>query len=316
MPVHLERAAQELADATANPPYLFELGPDKGRAVLDDLQGGVVRKAAVDISDIVVPTPFGDLAVRIVRPQWGASTLPAVLYLHGAGWVFGNTHTHDRLVRELAVGSHAAVVFPSYELSPEAKYPTALEQCYAATQWLRRHGLRHGLDPERMAVAGDSVGGNLAIALCLLASEREGIPFCYQALFYPVTDAAMELPSYGEFATGYHLRSDAMAWFWEQYTSHDSERDEITASPLRASAERLAVLPPTLVVTAEADILRDEGEAFASKLRAAGVEVAAVRFGGTIHDFVMLNALADTGAARAATSLAVASLRQALGTAL
>jgi len=247
-----------------------------------------------------------------VRPRQARGPLPAIVYLHGAGWVFGNSHTHDRLIRELAVGAGAAVVFPSYSLSPEARYPTAIEECYAVAAWVAEQGATCDLDPARIAVAGDSVGGNMSIALTLLAKERGGVGFRHQTLFYPVTDARFDTGSYEEFATGYFLRRDAMQWFWDQYTTDPAERAQITASPLRASVEQLAGLPQTLLITGEADVLRDEGEAFASKLREAGVPVTAVRFQGIIHDFVMLNALARTQAARGAMTLAIGTLRQAL----
>jgi acetyl esterase/lipase len=250
--------------------------------------------------------------VRIVRPPHTRERLPVIVYVHGAGWVFGNGHTHDRLVRELAAGVRAAVVFPHYSLSPEARYPTAIEESYATAAWVARYGADHGLDPGRIAVAGDGVGGNMAIAVSLLASQRGGISFRQQVLFYPATDARFDTGSYEEFATGYFLRRDTMQWFWDQYTADPAERTQITASPLRATHAQLTGLPPTLVVTAEADVLRDEGEAFANKLRDAGVPVTAVRYQGIIHDFVMLNALAGTQAARSAVALAVTTLREAL----
>jgi acetyl esterase len=316
MSVHLEPAAQEFADATADPPYLFELGPEKGRLAVDDAQSGRIAKHAVDIEErLLTVGPSGEVSVRIVRPQQRPATLPVILYIHGAGWVFGNSHTHDRLVRELAHRVGAAVVFPNYSLSPEARYPTAVEENFAVAEWIAQHGLEVGIDPERMAVAGDSVGGNMAIAVALLANERGGLSFRQQVLFYPVTDANFDTGSYSEFGTGYFLRRDAMQWFWDQYTTNDEQRAEATASPLLASVEQLAGLPPTLVITAEADVLRDEGEAFAVKLRQAGVAVTAARFQGTIHDFVMLNALAETAAARGAMDLAVGGLRGSLGTA-
>ena len=316
MGVELEPAARRFAEATAVPPYLFDLGPEAGRAVVDQVQSGPVAKAAVDISDAKIPGgPSGEVAVRILRPQRSPGTLPVIVYVHGGGWVFGTRHTHDRLVRELAVGARAAVVFPDYGLSPGAKHPTAIEECYAVATWVAAHGIEHGLDPERIAVAGDSVGGNMAIALSLLAAERHGVSFRQQVLFYPVTDASFETASYEEFATGYFLRRDAMQWFWDQYTADPADREQATASPMRATARQLAGLPPTLVITAEADVLRDEGEAFAARLREAGVPVTAVRCLGVIHDFVMLNALAETAAARAAMTLASAALRDALGTA-
>ena len=179
-----------------------------------------------------------------------------------------------------------------------------------AARWVGRFGREHGLDAERLAVAGDSVGGNMATVITLLSRERGEPDIRLQLLFYPVTDAAFDTASYHQFAEGYHLRRDAMMWFWEQYTRHPGERSEITASPLRAGVAQLQGLPPALIVTAEADVLRDEGEAYANKLREAGVRVTAVRFQGTIHDFVMLNALATSAAARGAIALATAWLRE------
>jgi acetyl esterase len=313
VPVSLDRAAREFAEATALPPYLFDLGPAAGRALVDEIQGRPVTKPPADVRDLVIPGgPTGEVAVRIIRPLDAPALLPVLLYAHGIGWVFGNRHTHDRLLRELAVGAQAAVVFPEYSRAPEAKYPIAIEECYAVASWVTGHGTEHGLDPDRMAVAGDGAGGCLAIAIALLAAERHGAAFRQQVLFYPVTDARFDTASYDEYATGYFLRRDTMQWFWDQYTSDPAQRSEATASPLSATARQLAALPPTLVITAEADVVRDEGEAFAERLMAAGVPVAAVRFQGTIHDFVLLNALSGSQAAKSATALAAGVLRQAL----
>lgn len=309
----LEPAAQEFADATANPPFLYDLPVAEGRAKFDEVQAGDIDTPPVDIEDRVIPGgPSGEVSVRIVRPKGVTGILPVIQYNHGAGWVFGNTLIFDRLIRELAVGANAALVFPNFTLSPEAKYPTAIEEIYATAGWIAEHGAEAGLDSTRFAVAGDSVGGNMTIALTLMAKDRGGPEFCQQVLFYPVTDAGMDTDSYGQFASGYFLTSDAMKWFWDQYISDPDQRSEILASPLRAPTEMLAGLPPALVINGEADVLRDEGEAYANKLRAAGVPVTAVRFQGMIHDFVMLNALADTHAARTAMLLATTTLHRAL----
>jgi acetyl esterase len=312
----LEPAAQSFVEATANPPYLFDLGPVEGRKTVDEVQSGEITKPDVDEEWITVQGgPTGSVRARIVKPAGAQGTLPVIVYIHGAGWVFGNAHTHDRLVRELAVGANAAVVFPEYDLSPEARYPVAIEQNYAVAQWVVQQGASKNLDATRIAVAGDSVGGNMAAALTLMAKERGDVPLVQQVLFYPVTDASFDTGSYHQFATGYFLRRDAMQWFWDQYTTDEKQRAEITASPLRATTDQLTGLPPALVITGEADVLRDEGEAYANKLREAGVPVTAVRFQGIIHDFVMLNALRGTHAAEAAINLAVSTLRTALGTA-
>ncbi|MFD8419003.1 alpha/beta hydrolase [Streptomyces sp. NPDC059466] len=312
----LEPAAAAFAEATANPPYLFDLAPADGRKAVDEVQSGAIEMPSVDEEWITVPGgPTGTVRVRVVRPAGATGTLPVIVYIHGAGWVFGNAHTHDRLVRELAVGARAAVVFPEYDLSPEARYPVAIEQNYAVARWVVTDGAGHGLDASRIAVAGDSVGGNMTAALTLMAKERGDVPLVQQVLFYPVTDANFDTGSYHQFATGYFLRRDGMQWFWDQYTTDEAERAQITASPLRATTEQLTGLPPALVVTGEADVLRDEGEAYAGKLREAGVPVTAVRYQGIIHDFVMLNALRGTHAAEAAIAQAIATLRAALGTA-
>ncbi|MEU9167233.1 alpha/beta hydrolase [Streptomyces sp. NPDC048420] len=312
----LEPAAQAFAEATANPPYLFDLGPVEGRKAVDEVQSGDIAKPTVDEEWVTVAGgPTGSVRARIVRPAGATGPLPVVIYIHGAGWVFGNAHTHDRLVRELAVGTGAAVVFPEYDLSPEARYPVAVEQNYTVAKWVVEQGAAKGLDATRIAVAGDSVGGNMTAALTLMAKERGDVPLVQQVLFYPVTDASFDTGSYQQFAEGYFLRRDAMQWFWDQYTTDEKQRAEITASPLRASVDQLRDLPPALVITAEADVLRDEGEAYANKLREAGVPVTAVRYQGIIHDFVMLNALRETHAAEAAIAQAISTLRTAFATA-
>lgn len=310
--VVLEPAAQQFVEATANPPYLFDLTPEEGRTAVEEVQSGAVDLPEIDEEWVTVPGgPTGEVRTRIVRPAGATGALPVVLYIHGAGWVFGSAHTHDRLVRELAVGAGAAVVFPEYDRSPEVRYPVAVEQGYAVARWVAS-GARTDLDASRIAIAGDSVGGNMTAALTLLAKERGDVAFAQQVLFYPVTDANFDTGSYHRFAEGYFLRRDGMQWFWDQYTTDPAERAQITASPLRATTEQLAGLPPALVITGEADVLRDEGEAYAAKLREAGVPVLAVRYGGIVHDFVMLNTLRNTPQAEAAIALAISTLRSAL----
>jgi acetyl esterase len=310
----LEPAAQSFVEATAKHPFIFELPPADGRKLLDDLQSGKITQPEIDEEWITVKGgPTGQVKARIVKPPGATGTLPVVFYIHGAGWVFGDAKTHDRLVRELAVGVGAAVVFPEYSLSPEAKYPVAIEQNYAVAQWVVKEGAAKGLDASRFAVAGDSVGGNMTAAATLMAKERGDVHFVAQLLFYPVTDANFDTGSYEQFGEGYYLRRDGMQWFWDQYTTDEDKRSEITASPLRASLDQLAGLPPALVINGEADVLRDEGEAYANKLRQAGVPVTAIRHQGMIHDFVMLNALRGTRAAQAAITEAINFLSEALG---
>jgi acetyl esterase len=310
--IQLEPEVRAFASHMANPPFLFELGPEKGRTALDEVQQvDTASKLSVTIEDRTIEgSPSGQVSIQILRPPHSPAKLPVILYIHGSGWVFGNKHTHDRVIRELAVRVGAAVVFPNYSLSPEAKYPTALEECYAVAKWIAGAGVEYGLDTDYLMIAGDSTGGNLAAALTLLAKERGGPVIQRQVLFYPVTDASFDTGSYHQFAQGYFLRKDAMKWYWEQYTMSPIERNEISASPLRASIAQLKGLPQALIITAEADVVRDEGEAYANKLREAGVRVTAVCFQGTIHDFVMLNTLANTAAARGALMLATAWLRE------
>ncbi|WP_433654231.1 alpha/beta hydrolase [Nocardia sp. CA-128927] len=311
--VALEPAAQEFVDATSTPPFLYQLAPEEGRKAVDSVQDTPIFKPEIDEEWITIEGgPTGSVRARIVKPQGVTETLPVIVYTHGAGWVFGDAHTHDRLVRDLAVGAHAAVVFPEYDRSPDVHYPVANEQSYRVAQWVTTQGAEKNLDPSRIAVAGDSVGGNMAIALTLMAKERGDVSFVQQVLFYPVTDANFDTESYERFAEGYFLAREGMKWFWDQYTTSAEDRAQITASPLRATTEQLSGLPPALVITAENDVLRDEGEAFAAKLRTAGVRVIQARYGGIIHDFVMVNSMHDTNAAKAAVAQAVAVLRSAL----
>ncbi|MEU6488981.1 alpha/beta hydrolase [Streptomyces sp. NPDC046984] len=308
----LEPAAQELADATANPPFLYELGPEGARKVLADLQAAPVEQPAAEEKWIKVSAEVGDVPVRIVKPVGSTGMLPVVLYMHGGGWVIGDAGTHDRLVRELAVGVNAAVVFVEYDRSPEVKYPVAIEQAYATARWITTNGAEEGLDASRLAVAGDSVGGNMTAALTHMAKRRGEVTFVHQSLYYPVTDAAQDTESYREFADGPYLTARAMAWFWDCYTTDPGQRAEITASPLRATLEDLAGLPPALVIVDDNDVLRDEGEAYARKLTRAGVPTTSIRVNGTLHDFMMLNPLRPTKAATAAVEQAVRALRTAL----
>jgi acetyl esterase len=308
----LEAAAQDLADATSSPPFLYDLGPEGARTVLDDLQAAPIAKPDVDERWITVPAEVGDVGVRIVKPLGAAGPMPTVLYVHGGGWVLGNAGTHDRLIRELAVGAEAAMAFVEYDRSPEAHYPVAIEQAYATAQWITRHWLNEGLDGTRLAVAGDSVGGNMAAALAILAKQRGDVTFVHQSMYYPVTDAAQDTDSYREFAEGPFLRAKSMEWFWDAYLPGKSERAEITASPLRASLAELAGLPEAFLIVDENDVLRDEGEAYARKLTEAGVRTTSIRYNGIIHDFMMLNPVRETAAATAAVEQAIHVLRKAL----
>ncbi|MFN6566021.1 alpha/beta hydrolase [Dendronalium sp. ChiSLP03b] len=309
----IEQNTQNFLQALAaqGGPPIYTLSPEDARNVLRGAQAGVVvDKLPVDIEDRVIPGSSNDeISIRIVRPQGNTDTLPVVVYFHGGGWVLGDKDTHDRLIREIANGTEAAVVFVNYTPSPEARYPVAIEQGYAATKWVAENSTAINVDSSHLVVAGDSVGGNVAAAVTLLAKERQTPAIAFQVLFYPVTDANFDTQSYTQFAEGIWLTREAMKWFWNQYAPDESVRAEPTASPLQASIEQLRGLPPALIVTDEFDVLRDEGEAYARKLMEAGVTVTATRYLGTIHDFVMLNAIADTPATRAAIAQATMMLR-------
>ena len=310
----LEPAARELAEATAGHPRIYELPPEEGRKVLVTLQSGagVARPDAREEWVTVDCGPHGRVRTRILRPVGAAEPLPVMLFIHGAGWVFGDETTHDRLVRELAAGAGAAAVVPLFDRAPEARYPTQIEQNFAVARWVVEEGERYGLDPSRMAVCGDSVGGCMSAVLALMAKERGGVPLRAQVLLYPVTDADFDTASYRQFAEGYYLTREGMRWFWDQYTTDPAQRAEAYAAPLRATPDQLRGLPPALVITDEADVLRDEGEAYAARLRAAGVDVTAVRVLGMVHDFLMLDSLRDCKATAVARHLAVDALRTAL----
>jgi len=289
---------------------IYELSPENARKVLSDLQAQKVAKLPADIEDLNLPIgPGGQVSIRIIRPKGSKGTLPVVMYFHGGGWVLGDKNTHDRLIREIANGANAAVVFVNFTLAPDAKYPTQIEEAYAATKYIAENGKNLKLDTSKIVLAGDSVGGNMVAAVLLLAKERNGTKIAYQVLFYPVTDANFETPSYKQFATGIWLSREAMKWFWNNYLPDEEVRKQPTASPLKASIDQLKGQPPALIITDENDVLRDEGEAYAHKLIQAGVNVTAVRYLGTIHDFVMLNALAGTPATCSAVSLVNETLK-------
>jgi len=310
----LEPVTQQFIDGLTGTPAIHTLSPEQARLTLATLQSAPVGQPGVQIEHFVLPVgPTGSLAARIVRPARSAKVLPVIMYFHGGGWVVGDSATHDRLVREIAVGVEAAVVFIEYARSPEARYPVAIEQAYAATCYVVDNAGTLRIDPLRLAVAGDSAGGNVAAAVTLMAKERRGPKIEFQALFYPVIDAGFDTPSYAMFADGPWLTKAAMQWFWDAYLPDRAARTEVTASPACAKLDQLCGLPEALIIVAENDVLRDEGEAYARMLSEAGIRVTVVRYNGTIHDFVMLNALADTPAARGAIAQTVQALKAALG---
>ena len=302
-------------DAKGGEP-IYKLSPADARKVLESIQAQPVRKIDAKIEDMIIPVgPTKEIPIRIVRPaNYAGGALPVVMYFHGGGWILGSKNTHDRLIREIANGANVALVFVSYTPSPEAKYPVPIEQAYAATKYIAEYGKKLNLDTSRLAVAGDSVGGNMATVVTMLAKQRGGPRIAYQVLFYPVTDANFETLSYREFAKGPWLTKAAMQWFWDAYAPDLASRKNPTASPLQASLDELNGLPPALIIIDENDVLRDEGEAYADKLMQSGVNVTAVRYLGAIHDFVMLNPISDTPSARGAIQQANMHLRNALAT--
>jgi len=261
---------------------------------------------------IIRAGPKGSIPLRIFRPQNNSAKLPVVMYFHGGGWVLGNAETYERFMRDIVGGTGAAVVFVDYRLSPEEHYPVPLEECYAATKWIAEHGSELNLDSTRLAVAGDSAGGNMATAACILARQRGGPAICAQALIYPATDSSFDTPSFHQFGDGYYLTAETSRWFWHQYAPDRSVDKEPTACPLNATLAQLKDLPPALIITAECDILRDEGEEYARKLMQAGVSVTSTRYLGAIHGFMGANALAETPACIAATAQVNSILREAL----
>lgn len=311
--VPLEAAAEAVCDQSAIPPLIFTLPPEQGRKVLEEAQNLPVYKYPADISVREVDTgQWGTIPVWFVMPLTRKSVRRVIFYIHGAGWVFGSFHTHEKLVRELAARTDSLLVFPEYTRSPEAKYPTAIEQCYFVLSHIEGiiRSQCPGIHYNTLTLAGDSVGGNMTIAMCMMAKMRNGPEIYKQLLYYPVTNACFDTPSYRQFAVNYYLYRAGMKWFWQQYAPCQADRNRITASPLRAGTECLKCLPETMIINGQADVLRSEGEAFGEKLRMAGVEVTALRVQGTIHDFVMLNSLDRTRACRIAMDASTEWIRR------
>lgn len=290
-----------------------QLSAKDARAVLVGAQAGVkLTLPKADVSQKTISVDGQDIKLTIVRPAGVKDTLPVFMYFHGGGWVLGDYPTHERLIRDLVEGSGAVAVYVDYTPSPEARYPTAINQAYAATKWVAEHGNEINVDGKRLAVAGNSVGGNMAAVVSLMAKDKGTPAIKYQVLLWPVTDANFDSGSYKQFAEGYFLTRNMMKWFWDNYTTDPKQRAEIYASPLRASVDQLKGLPPALVQTASADVLRDEGEAYARKLDQAGVAVTAVRYNGMIHDFGLLNVVGQVPAVRSAMLQASQELKQHL----
>lgn len=311
----IEHNTQAFLDAlnsgTGKP--IEQLSPKDARAVLVGAQAGVkLTLPKADVSEKTITVDGKPISLNIVRPAGVKGTLPVFMFFHGGGWVLGDFQTHERLVRDLVAGSGAVAVFVNYTPSPEAHYPTAINQAYAATQWVAEHGKEINVDGKRLAVAGNSVGGNMATVVALMAKDKGTPALRYQVLLWPVTDASFDKGSYNQYAEGHFLTRNMMKWFWDNYTTDAAQRNEIYASPLRATTEQLKGLPPALIQTASADVLRDEGEAYARKLDQAGVPVTAVRYNGMIHDYGLLNVVSQVPAARSAILQASQELKEHL----
>ncbi|KVR27091.1 alpha/beta hydrolase [Burkholderia ubonensis] len=298
---------------SATGPAIETLTPAEAREVL----AGAQRSVPVDVSgiDVTRRTIEQDglvVSLVVVKPQDSRGVLPVFMFFHGGGWILGDYSTHERLVRDLVVQSGSAAVFVEYSPSPEARYPVAINEAYAATKWVAAHGAEIGVDGARLAVVGNSVGGNMAAVVSQMAKDRQGPAIRFQGLMWPVTDHAFDNVSYDAFANGYFLSRDMMKWFWNAYTIDEGERNERYASPLRASLDELKGLPPALIQTAQFDVLRDEGEAYGYRLDQAGNDVTTTRYKGTIHDFGLLNVLAADAPTRAAMQQMAAALKTRL----
>lgn len=292
---------------------LETMSPEDARQVLIGAQKSVtVDYSGIEESEREITQDGFTLTIHVVKPQGAKDGLPVFMFFHGGGWVLGDYPTHRRLVRDLVVESGAVAVFPDYTPSPEAHYPVAVNQAYAATKWVARHGKELGVDASRLAVVGNSVGGNMAAVVALMAKDKNGPKLRQQILLWPVTDADFSRASYSEFAQERFLTTPLMKWMWDNYTTDLNQRKEKYATPIHASLAELKGLPPTLVQTAENDILRDEGEAYARKLSEAGVPVTLTRHQGMIHDYGLLNPIAHVPAVKTALLEAAAVLKDAL----
>jgi len=302
-----------LDDLNKDSSPFWELPQPKPQDILTALQNQTpVDMSGVTTVEKTITQDGRTVKLYIMTPQKPAAKPGVLLFIHGGVWIVGNFQNHQRLLRDLVVGSGQVGVFVEYTPLPEAKYPTQMEESYAALKWVAAHASEFGADGTRIAVAGNSVGGNMSAALTLMTKDRRGPKITYQVLFIPATDASVDTESYHEFGTGRFLARAFMKYGWDLYAPDEKTRNNPYVSPLRASDDELAGLPPALVITAENDPLRDEGEAYARRLKLAGVEVTATRYNGMIHDFVLLNAIHDVPGVQAALAQATEAIREAL----
>ena len=305
------RAVLELVIKAGRPPY-HQLTPKEARQMFRETRPATTPTPPTIglVKDLVAEGPLGSIPLRLYRPAGVAETtrLPVLVFFHGGGWVIGDLDTHDTLCRQLTAEAGVSVIAVDYRLAPEHKFPAAVDDSWAATRWVVAHAAELGVDGSRVAVGGDSAGGNLAAVVALLARDQGGPAIRLQALLYPVTDSSVDTGSYRDFAEGFLLTRESMLWFFNHYVNSEADRADWRLSPLRAPS--LAGLPPALIVTAGFDPLRDEGEAYARRLRESGVCVDAVCYGGMIHGFTPMGRLIQTG--NRAVSLVAGALRHAL----
>ena len=299
--VSILRSGSFLAKINKDSSPFWELPQPKPQEILTGLQSQTpVDMSGVSTTEQTINQDGRTVKLYIMKPERLSENPGVLFFIHGGVWIVGNFQNHQRLLRDLVVGSGQIGVFVEYTPLPEAKFPTQLEESYAALKWVAEHADEFGADGTRIAIAGNSVGGNMTAALTLMAKDRKGPKIDYQVLLIPATDASVDTASYHDYATGRFLARAFMDYGWHLYAPDKKTRDNPYVSPLRASLDELQNLPPALVITAENDPLRDEGEAYARKLKEAGVEVDAVRYNGTIHDFVLLNALRHVASTEAA----------------
>jgi len=288
-----------------------QMTPQEARQVLIGAQKGVTLPSA-QVAEKIITVNGQSIKLKIVKPDNATGTLPVFMFFHGGGWVLGDFPTHERLIRDLVRSSGAAAVYVDYTPSPEAHFPVAINQAYEATKWVAEHGQEIGVDGSRLGLVGNSVGGNMVASVALQAKQFNGPKIRYNVMLWPVTDANFDTTSYNQYENGYFLTKNMMKWFWDNYTTNVSDRNNILASPLRATTEQLKGFPQTLIQTAELDVLRDEGEAFGRKLDAAGVPVTVTRYNGMIHDYGLLNPLSQEPTVRTALEQAGAALQNHL----
>lgn len=295
-------------------PGLETLPVKDAQDVLVNAQASVdVDLSGIDVSEKTINTDGHKIKLYIVRPEGVTEKLPVFMFIHGGGWVLGDFPTHKRMVRDLVVQSGMASVFVDYTRTPEAQFPVAIDEIYAATKWVAEHGDDINVDGKNMAIVGNSVGGNMSTVTAIRAKENNGPKIKLQILFWPIVDSNFETESYKLYGERRFLTTPVMKWMYDKYIPNPEDRNVIYASPLQASIEQLKGLPPTLIQVAENDVLRDEGEAYGRKLKEAGVPVTTVRYNGVIHDFGLLNGLATIPETQALFTQAAAELRKYLG---